>query len=139
DFALHSALEHRRHHPAQSFLPNAGMGDAEEDEDEDRHQSDEDDGASNHDAETAGHALERLSDREAEGELLEEPVVHRRLIAGRTRLAQQVLHRRGGLCDRVGAKNGREEIIWTNAKERCSAEFGSLIIQRSLWTLIRVV
>src|SRR5450759_4943049 len=70
DFALDASLEHRRHHPAHALLAEAGVRDADEAEDDDQQQPHQDDGAPDHDAESACHGrLERLADCEAESEL----------------------------------------------------------------------
>ena len=82
DFPLHLPFQHRRHHAAYAFLPDAGVRHAKEDEHHDGEKPHQDDGAADDDTETAGHALERLSDRKAEGELAAEPIVLRRLIIG---------------------------------------------------------
>ena len=80
DFAFHSAFQHRRHHAAQSLLPDAGMSDAKEAEKDDREQSQQDDGAAKSDLQATRHVLERLPDCKAESELVDEAVVYRRLV-----------------------------------------------------------
>ena len=117
DFALHLPLEHRRHHAAHSLLADTGVSDAEEAEDDDGQQSHQDDGAANRDAETAGHFLERLSDRESEGELAEECVVHGWLICGSAgrNSGWNFLADRGHLSDRIGNEMSREIVVGTHA------------------------
>src|ERR1700738_5205195 len=81
NFPLDLSREHRHHHSAHALLAEAGVGHADDAQDDYHPKPHQHDGARENDAETACHGkLERLADREAERELAAEAIVLRRLI-----------------------------------------------------------
>src|ERR1700686_2039706 len=140
-FPLDVTFEHRQKHLAHARLAEAGVRDADDAEDDDHHQSHQDDGAADYDAEPARHGkLERLSDGEAESKPASEAAERRRLVRRRTPIGGDFLCDRNELRRRIDlAEVGRQIVIRAHAQERRTTVFGPFVVERSLRPRVRVV
>src|ERR1700674_1541702 len=139
DFALDVPLEHRQHHLAHARLAEAAVRDTDDAEDDDHQEPNQDDGAPDHDAETAGHVeLERLSDSEAESEPASEPAERRGLVRRRTTIRRDFLRDRDEFRHRIArAEVSRQTVERAHAQQGRATEFCPFVVERSLRPLVR--